>query len=208
MFGSVVGDFRRACTALALVAWGLAPWSGAHAQESYTSEVRIEGGMWVPTGRLGEDLGSAPMIGVSGRYIVWRGFSLTASGWVSSPTDKIQPASCACPALVQPYAQRVTIKHADLGIEWGRRVTSIGGWTMLSSIGAAVGGRTYAPENPTEAQLSAVDWVGSLDLAVVHHQVAVRIEARDYVSTWYGLLGNEQVGANDLTLQAGLAWRW
>ena len=191
---------------LALAAGSIALDAGA--QDVYTTEVRVEGGIWVPTQGMKNSLTTAPTVGVSARYIVWRGFSLTASAWFASPNDKIQGPPCPCGSLVQPNPERVAITQGDLGLEWGRRVTSFGEWTLVSSVGAGIGGRGYAPANSTEPHMTAVAGLATLGLSLVHERIALRVEARDYLSTWDGLTNYQPVTGNDLAVHAGIGWRW
>ena len=87
-------------------------------------------------------------------------------------------------------------------------MTSLGEWTLISSIGAGVGGRAYAPANPTEPHSTSVDGMATMALALVHERVAMRVEARDYLSTWDGLTNHLPVTGNDLAVHAGIGWRW
>ncbi|MFI5311664.1 MAG: hypothetical protein ACHQQ3_10545 [Gemmatimonadales bacterium] len=189
---------RRATMILAAAFLSLLDTTGARAQSGYQYELLVEGGAWLPTAAIHHDLESAALAGVAGRYMLAYGFALTASAWWAAPSDK-NPTSAS---------QQVSVTQGDLGLEWGKRIASLGSWPVVSLIGGGVGGRTYAPKNVNEPRQSSALGFGSLSLALFLDHFVWRVEARDNLSTWEGLSGKQSLQGNDVQLRAGAGWRW
>ena len=185
---------RRAVTTLAVALSSLLPASRANAQSGYLYELRLEGGEWMPTSGISNDLHVASLIGLGGRYMLSYGFAVTAS------------ALWAAPAAKPAYSVNVT--QGDVGLEWGRRVTSLGPYAGVLLIGGGAGGRSYAPTNPAERHQAVVVAFASVGLGFSRDHFVWRIEARDNLSSWGGLLDNESLQGNDVELRGGIGWRW
>jgi hypothetical protein len=194
----IVPAARRAATMLAVALSSVLPVSGARAQSGYDYELRLEGGGWLPTAAISHDLKSASLLGVGGRYMLAYGFALTGSAWWASSADK----SATSPS------EGVNVTQGDVGLEWGRRVTSLGPYAGVLLIGGGVGGRSYAPKNPSEPDRSSLEAFGAVGLAFDLNHLVWRIEARDNLSTWNGLRDNQSLQGNDVELRAGIGWRW
>lgn len=103
--------------------------------------------------------------------------------------------------------EHMHIYQYDVGAELFRDVAMKREWKFRPFLGAGLGGRTYDPTF-TGGSRSDPAGYGALGAELQLDRVAVRFEARDYLSRSKGIVGNnEDVSTrNDLVLSVGFAY--
>ena len=166
------------------------------AQAQVTPEVRPFAGAYVPTGDQADLLKSSFLVGVQGAFEVNESLHLVGTlGYATPRPDR--------PTI----GNDVKIYQYDVGAELFRIIpfTSGDDWTFRPFAGAGLGARTH-DRSDIDAQTYLAGY-GALGAEIQLRHVALRLEARDYVTRFKGLLGNEAaVARSDLMLGAGLAF--
>jgi hypothetical protein len=186
---------RRAMAILTLAA-ATAPLCAARAQ-GYKYDFRVEGGGWVPTGTMANDLKAAGTVGLTAGLIFSPNWTALASAYWTPSEDKVVSGE-----------MQVTIYQYDVGLEWSTKTSRIARWDIMPFLGAGLGSREYSPRRVTEPSQSAFDGYLSGGLAFAAEQATWRFGVRDYVSGWKGLMKTQSATGNDLAILAGVGFRF
>jgi len=153
-------------------------------------------GAYVPTGDQRDFLKDAVLLGAQASWNATDIVALTASfGW-ASPKDKISAGD-----------QTLDAFQYDLGLELRSPFTTLAGITPF--IGAGAGARTYSYRDLNVDSKTNFDGYGALGADVGAGPVALRVEARDYVSRFQPLTGSGSTKTrNDIALLAGVGVRF
>jgi len=167
-------------------------------QAQVTPEVRPFAGAYIPTGDQADVLKSSFLVGIQAAVEVNEALHLLGTfGYATPRPDR--------PAI----GNDVHIYQYDVGAELFRIIPfSDDRWSFRPFAGAGLGARThdFKDRSDTDAQTYFAGY-GALGAEIQHRRVALRIEARDYVTRFKGLLGNEAaVARNDVMLGAGVAF--
>jgi len=200
---------RRTGIALGVVAALAAFTLTAGAQDPASSGARFElrpvAGGFVPTGDQRDLLDDAGLFGAELGYRLHRNWAVVGSfGWAPS-ADKLTSS-----------ANRVDAFQYDLGVEarlpeaW--RAGDRSPFALGLFAGAGLGARSYSYRDRdvgTETNLAGYGAIGA-DLGPSEGRYSLRLEARDYVSSFKGLQGElpEREARNDLALYAGVGIRF
>jgi Outer membrane protein beta-barrel domain len=162
-------------------------------------EVRPFVGAYIPTGDQRDFLKDAVLVGGQASWSVIPAFAITGTfGW--SPTkDRITAGN-----------QTLDIFQYDLGAELRAASWYDGGLiTLTPFVGLGAGGRTYSYRDLNVDSKTNFDGYGALGGDVGFGPVALRIEARDYVSQFKPLTGSGDTKTrNDIGLAAGISYRF
>ena len=168
-------------------------------QAQVTPEVRPFAGAYIPTGDQADVLKSSFLVGVQAAVEVNEALHLLGTfGYATPRPDR--------PMI----GNDIHIYQYDVGAELFRIIpfSSNDHWTFRPFAGLGVGARThdFKDRSDIDAQTYLAGY-GALGAEIQHRRVALRLEARDYVTRFKGLLGNEAaVARNDVMLGAGLAF--
>ena len=202
------GAFRRtswrsarwasiAATVLAAIA---APADEAHAQSAGTGfEVRPFVGAYIPTGDQRDVLKDAVLAGAQASWRVLPSLAVTGTfGWAPSK-DRITPGD-----------QTLDIYQYDVGAELRADSWYYGGsWDFSPFVGLGAGGRTYNYRDLDQDATTNFAGFGAIGGDIGFGSVALRIEARDYLSRFKPLTGSgETTTRNDVGLAAGVSSRF
>jgi len=98
------------------------------------------------------------------------------------------------------------IYQSDVGAELFRVVTLKNDRSVRPFLGAGLGVRTYDPTATWESRSYPAGY-GTVGAELQFNRVAVRFEARDYLTRFKGVAGNEEASTrNELALSVGLAY--
>ena len=161
----------------------------------WTLEFRPVVGAYVPVGRMRDDFEAATTLGMqtalelSSRWHVVGGIS-----WAHGHS-KLPLAS-----------ERTNIWQYDLGAE-ASLLPAIGErWVLRSFLGIGAGGRTYDYRARGDGTKSCVAGYASLGSELQHGAVALRLEARDYLSCFDSPRTGSRSTRNDLGLSVGVSY--
>jgi len=162
-------------------------------------EVRPYAGAYIPTGDQRDLLEDAVLVGAQASYRILPQFAITGTfGW-SPSTDRITPGD-----------QKLDLYQYDIGAElrapsW---FTS-GRWDFTPFAALGVGGRTYDYRDldDVDAKTNFAGF-GGLGGELGFGRAGLRIEARDYVSQFKPFDGGDTKTRNDVTVAAGLTFRF
>lgn len=194
------GSTRRAVLTAITLAGLMASGATAGAQIPTTRfEVRPFVGAYIPTGDQRDFLKDAVLVGAQASWSVTPAFALTGSfGW-SPAKDRITAGD-----------QTLDIYQYDVGGEV--RAASwynAGTWSFTPFAGLGVGGRTYHYRDLDVDAKTNVAGYGALGGDIGFGAVALRVEARDYVSQFKPLSGSGDTKTrNDIGLAVGLSYRF
>lgn len=183
-------------TAILCLAAAMLPAGAARAQE-YKYDLRLEGGGWVPTGTMSNDLKAAGTVGVT-------------AGWTFSPNWTAVVAAYWTPSedKVLTSEMQVNIYQYDVGLEWSTKTSRIARWDVMPYIGGGLGSRSYSPRRATEPDQESIDGYLSAGLAFAAEQATWRFGVRDYISGWKGIMKTKSATGNDLAILAGIGFRF
>lgn len=180
---------------LAIVASG----SRVEAQNGLGLEVRPFVGAYIPTGDQRDFLKDAVLVGGQASWQVIPAFALTGTfGW-SPSKDRLTAGN-----------QTLDLFQYDLGAELRAASWYDGGFVTLTPfVGLGAGGRTYSYRDLDVGNQTNFDGYGSVGGDIGFGPVALRIEARDYVSQFKPLTGvGDTKTRNDIGLTAGVSYRF
>lgn len=186
---------RRALAILALAA-AIAPVGAARAQ-GYTYDFRLEGGGWVPTGTMANDLKAAGTVGLTAGLKFSPDWTALISAYWTPSEDKVVSGE-----------MQVNIYQYDVGLEWSTKTSRIARWDVMPFFGAGLGNRSYSPRRATEPDQNAFDGYLAGGIAFAAEQATWRIGVRDYVSGWKGIMKTQSATGNDLAILAGIGFRY
>ena len=177
---------------------GAAVASGAAAQSISASrfEARPFLGAYLPTGAHREVLGDAITIGAQGGYAITEHISLVATFGFAASSDKHIPLD-----------DDLDLFSYDIGAELTKSFLVGSGVTLSPFIGLGAGGRTYDyRERETDSETNVAGY-GAIGGQLRMGTIGVRIEARDYVSSFKGLTGEmtEWTSRNDISIFTALS---
>lgn len=168
------------------------------AQAEPVPEVRVFAGAYVPTGDQADVLKESMLVGTQ--------VGIEAAHMV----HLLGTFAYATPEPDHPtIGNDVHIYQYDAGAEIFRVISASrenDHWTIRPFIGAGLGARTYDFfDLDSESETNFVGY-GSLGTEIQHTNIALRLEARNYISRFKGLTGEEATSTrNDLALGAGLS---
>ena len=135
-------------------------------------------GTYVPNGKQGRLLDRAMIVGAQAALEFGRGIHAVAGfSWI--PTERRSPTD--------PH--RVEAAQFDLGAEWVPGSAS--GWRVSPLLGAGVGLRAYRNRDATSPSEANLAGYGALGIELAGGRVALRAEARNYLTAFRGLEGGE-----------------
>jgi hypothetical protein len=166
------------------------------AQAEVKPEFRPFAGVYVPTGDQRDVVENSLLIGGQGALEVNTMLHLVGT-----------LAYTATEAKAFVSANDVHMYQYDLGVETFRIVPIGEEWTFRPFIGAGGGARTHDFfDRDAKAETYATGY-GALGAEFQLSRVSMRLEARDYIMRFKGLMGDEKASTrNDLLIAAGLAF--
>ena len=161
----------------------------------FTPEVRPFVGAYVPTGAMRDDFKAATMLGAQVALEVNRYFHLLGTaGWVRGH-NKLGLAS-----------DRTNLWLYDAGVE-GNLLRPIGtGWLLRPFVGVGAGARTYDYRVEGMKTRTCTAGYGTVGTELEHRGVALRLEARDYLTCFKSPITGRSRTRNDLGLTFGVAY--
>lgn len=155
-----------------------------------TPELRPFAGALVPTGDQRDVLDDMFLMGVEGGVELAEAFHVVGTfGWAPSKYSKD-------PSLLQ----------YDVGLETFRPFSITPDWQFRPFVGAGLGARTYLLDGDQETNFAGY---GALGAEFQFNVVALRVEARDYVTRFEGIRGGEDAETrNDVAIMGALAVHW
>ena len=159
-----------------------------------SGELRPFAGVFMPVGAHRSDFKSATMVGAQAAVEVNRFFHGVATVAWTHGHNRL-------------FTNDLTyIWQYDVGGELNA-VTEMGwGWYFRPFIGAGAGGRTYDYRGVDARTTSCTAGYGTAGGEVQHNVLAVRVEARDYLSCFESPLTSRKHTRNDIGLTVGLAY--
>jgi hypothetical protein len=185
-------------TLLLILAAGLS-LSATVAGAQVTPEFRPFVGAFVPTGDHADVLKSSMLVG--GQVAVEVRSTVHLVGTLAYATPETDGLA---------IGKDVHLFQYDVGAEFFKVVPMSQAndhWTFRPFIGAGLGARTHDvyDRNDLDAQTNLAGYA-ALGGEIQHQRIALRLEARDYVTRFNGLAGGDAAEArNDLMIAAGLA---
>jgi hypothetical protein len=178
----------------------LAPLAASIAWAGTTPEYRLFAGAYIPTGNQADLLKSSAVVGMQGGVEVKEMLHLIATVAYATPRPKGEAFT------------DVHIYQYDAGAELFHVYSSsseTNHWTVRPFIGAGLGARTYDPQHSTVGSQTDFTGYGSLGGELQHANIAVRLEARDYVTRFNGFRGELDAKTyNSLVVGGGLAYHF
>ena len=164
-----------------------------HASAEVLGEVRPFVGAYIPTGDLRDVLPNALFVGGQGAIEVNETVHLVGTlAWMPNRTSRD----------VSAYAY-------DAGVEGFRPYPLGERWEIRPFIGAGLGARTYVDHGNGDHKETNFAGYGALGTELQLDRLAMRVEARDYVTRFKGLAGElEGETRNDLALVSSFVFHW
>jgi hypothetical protein len=172
--------------------------SAGHAQDSkpIRLEIRPFAGRYLPTGTQGDDFKQAPTFGVQGAVELSSYIHVLASAGWTDGQSKIGVLSLNGTQILQ----------TDLGAEFNM-LHEIGTHYLLKPfVGVGAGARRYTYKEPGIESSTATAGYGALGSEFQRGSVALRLEARGYVSRFYMPMTTDKHFRNDMSVMFGLAY--
>jgi len=177
-------------------------------------EVRPFAGGFLPTGTQRDVLKDAAALGGQLGWRFHENFALTgAFTWAPSKDKTTALQSSAPGALYTGREEQLDVFGYDLGVEARLPITLTPSWVVAPYVGAGGGARSYHYRDlsgvGTETNPVGYGALG-IDLAPSSGPLGVRLEARDNVSGFKGLRGEnaERKARNDVQLAGGVTLRF
>jgi hypothetical protein len=171
----------------------------ARAQSSIGVELRPFVGAFIPTGDQRDFLKDAVLVGGQASWRVIPALALTGTFAWSPSKDRISAGN-----------QTLDIYQYDVGAELRKPSGFDTGFAEFTPfVGLGLGGRTYDYRDLDVSSKTNFDGYGAVGGDLGFGPVALRIEARDYVSQFKPLTGTgSNQTRNDIGLAAGLSYRF
>jgi hypothetical protein len=152
-----------------------------------TPELRPFAGALVPTGDQRDVLDDMFLMGIEGGVELADAFHLVGTfGWAPSK-----------------YSEDPSLFQYDVGVETFRAFPMTPDWEIRPFLGAGLGARTYVQSGHQETNFAGY---GALGAEFQLDRVAIRLEARDYMTRFKGIRGDEPADTrNDLAILGALA---
>jgi hypothetical protein len=190
---------RRVLTAAALFTAAASAQPAVAQAPGLGIELRPFVGAYIPTGDQRDFLKDAVLVGGQASWRVIPALAVTGTFAWSPSKDRLTAGD-----------QTLDIFQYDVGGEL--RIPSgygLGFAQLTPFVGLGVGGRTYSYRDLNVGSKSNVDGYGALGADIGFVPIALRIEARDYVSQFKPLVGGGDTKTrNDVGLAAGLSYRF
>ncbi len=186
--------FKSVTMLLSATLLGAAVSNQAAAQETSGSrfEARPFLGAYLPTGDHRDLLGDAITAGIQGGYAITEHLSLVATVGVTPSSDKRIP-----------FSDDIDLFSYDIGAELTKSFdVGPGGMTLSPFVGLGAGGRTYDYRDWSSKSETNVAGYGAIGGQLHMGALGLRLEARDYMSSFKGLLGemSDREIRNDITV--------
>jgi hypothetical protein len=179
----------------------LIPLAGTTAWAESTPEFRMFAGAYVPTGKQADVLKSDMLVGAQGGIELAKMVHLIGTFAYATPRPDRST-----------IGKDVHLYQYDVGVELFQVYAASEAndhWTFRPFLGMGLGGRTYDLQDVASGSETNLVGYGALGTEFQHLRIAARLEARDYVSQFKGLTGNESASTrNDLVLGGGLAFHF
>ena len=164
-------------------------------------EFRLFTAAYVPTGEQSDVLKSALLVGGQAGLELATKLHLVGTFAYARPSPERLT-----------IADKVNFYQYDVGLEMFRAYTASrqdDHWTFRPFLGVGAGGRTYDLKDVDAKATTNLAGYGAVGAEMQHLNIAMRLEARDYVSRFKGLTGNDKASTrNDLVLGGGLAFHF
>ena len=156
-------------------------------------EVRPFVGAFVPTGDQRDVMNDQLLMGLQGgAELAERLHLIGTAAWAPRSGDR-----------------KVMLFNYDAGVETFRPFHMGDAWEIRPFLGAGLGGRTYNDHRNNDHLENYLTWYGALGSEFQLDRLALRLEARDYVTQFKGLDGNaKEATRNDLAIFSALAIHW
>ncbi len=193
--------------AFAIVGIGLvAGQAAAQGDVGRRIEVRPFVGAYVPTGDQRDELKDAFALGTTLAFRATPALSIVGSfGW--SPAE----AKTAAASAADDAADELNLFQYDAGLELGRDFAlGASAWTWRPFVGIGAGARTYSYRDlDVDAETDFAGY-GAAGVHFANGRFGLRLEARDYLSSFDGLDGklSDSSTRNDLFLTGALSIRF
>lgn len=166
------------------------------ARAQYKPEIRPFAGVLVPTGDQRDLLKDAFLAGGQLGVELADRFHVVGTFGFAGPDFDQSVASSG----------HVHIYQADIGGELFKDMPLDNGWSIRPFLGLGGGVRTYDPTDAGSSKSYPAGY-GALGSEFQVSRVAMRLEARDYLTRFKGLSGNGDVSTrNDVAISLGLAY--
>jgi hypothetical protein len=174
----------------------IAPALGAQRIQAFGPEFRTLVGAYVPTGAQQDDFKSATMLGAQAAFELNDNFHVLGSlGWVHGH-NKFNFGS----------TDNTYIWQYDVGAELNALYVLANHWTFRPFVGLGGGARTYDYRATQLENKTCTAGYGALGTELQHRFVALRLEARDYLTCYESPLTGKKNTRNDLGISAGFAF--
>lgn len=184
-----------------IVAALLIPLAASTAWGNTIPEYRVIAGAYIPTGSQADLLKSTAVVGLQGGAELNRRLHVIATVVYATPKTK-----------GLSYTNDVHIYQYDAGAELFHVYSAsseTNHWTFRPFAGAGVGARTYHPQHSDVKSSTDMTGYGSLGAELQHVNIALRLEARDYVTRFNGFNGELTAKTyNSLVVGGGLAYHF
>lgn len=184
-----------------VVAALLIPLAASTAWGNTIPEYRVIAGAYIPTGSQADLLKSSVALGMQGGVELNPMLHLVATVTYATPKTK-----------GVAFTDDVHLYQYDAGAELFHVYSASGEtihWTFRPFLGAGVGARTYNPQHSDVKSTTDMAGYGSLGAELQHQNIAVRLEARDYVTRFNGFRSELKTKtSNSLVVGGGLAFHF
>ena len=169
--------------------------AGAQTGAWTEGEVRLVTGAWVPTGAMRDDFGTATLVGVQGAARLGGQLrALLAVSWTHAHARRL------------PADDVTHVWQWDMGVERAFGRARADGWTVLPFAGLGAGLRSYDHRASGDLR-SCTAAYGALGGELRRGTLALRAEARDYVSCYESPATGSRQTRNDVGVTVGVGYR-
>lgn len=173
-----------------------APMVHAQGQKSVVPELRSFAGAYVPMGAMRDDFQDAFTLGAQGAVQMWETWHVVGTiGWTY--------ATSRLPALAN---DRTYLIHYDIGAEYNLLFRLAKAWRAKPFGGLGVGARAYSYDVPAIETLMCTTGYGALGSELQRGVLAVRVEARQYLTCFESPGSGENKTRSDALFALGLAY--